>query len=482
MAIGLAVLATASGLAAQADQRAPVHKKAAAAKTAQAKTPQGKAAQDQTSQDQTAPESGQTVQDQTVPPTNLDLPSNLQIFGKLDPNVRKPTAVVNDSVITGTDVDQRVALIALANGAKLSKDESDKLRLQILRQLIDETLEIQEAKSDDVTVSADEINRSYAGVAKNLGKTAAQIGPFLRENGSSERSLKRQIEGELAWQRYLRRKVEPTINVGDAEVNGVLERLKAQRGTEEYELHEIYLKVDNAANQQQVFANTRQLLQQIEQGKLTFDNGARQYSQSSTAGTGGDLGWIKLSTLPDTLAAAAQQMQVGQIAGPIDTPGGFSILYLADKRQVGAADPRDSILSLKQLTVRFSSGVSPQEANNRAVGFGKSIQALQGCGTVERVAKQLGAEVVDNDAVRVRDLPPQLQDIMLKLQVGQATPPFGSPEQGVRALVLCGRNDAKAAELPRPDQVQNQLEEVRVNLRAQQKLRDLRRDAVIDYR
>ena len=48
--------------------------------------------------------------------------------------------------------------------------------------------------------------------------------------------------------------------------------------------------------------------------------------------------------------------------------------------------------------------------------------------------------------------------------------------------MLCGRSDAKAAELPRPAQVQNQLEEVRVNLRAQQKLRDLRRDAVIEYR
>ena len=148
-------------------------------------------------------------------------------------------------------------------------------------------------------------------------------------------------------------------------------------------------------------------------------------------------------------------MQVGQIAGPIDTPGGFSILYLADKRQLGSADPRDSILSLKQLTVKFPAGIAPQDAAARAASFGKSIQALQGCGTVEKVAGQLGAEVVDNDSVRVRDLPVQLQDIMLKLQVGQATPAFGSPEQGVRALVLCGRNEAKAAALPRADQVQN---------------------------
>ena len=49
------------------------------------------------------------------PQTGLDIPANLQIFGKLDPNVRKPTAIVNGTVITGTDVDQRVALIVAAN-------------------------------------------------------------------------------------------------------------------------------------------------------------------------------------------------------------------------------------------------------------------------------------------------------------------------------------------------------------------------------
>ena len=55
----------------------------------------------------------QTVQDESVPDnTGLNIPANLQVFGKVDPNVRKATAIVNDTVITGTDVDQRVALVA----------------------------------------------------------------------------------------------------------------------------------------------------------------------------------------------------------------------------------------------------------------------------------------------------------------------------------------------------------------------------------
>ncbi len=414
----------------------------------------------------------------------LDIPANLQIFGKLDPNIRKPTAIVNDTVITGTDVDQRVALIVAANEtneAKLTPDDLERLKFQVLRQLIDETLQIQEAKSAEIVITPDEIDQSFVRVSKQFKRTPAQMIAYLRKVGSSERSLKRQIEGELAWQRYLRKRVEPFVNVGDEEVKSILARLEAKKGSEEYNVHEIYLSA-NSSDSQQRFATARQIIGDIQQGKQPFEYFARQFSEASTRAVNGDLGWVRADQLPATLAEAMQSMQVGQVAGPIEVPGGFSIIYLTDKRQVLTADPRDARLSLKQLTMKFPSGTTQQQATAMAGDFAKATQAIRGCGTVEKVAAGIGAEVVDNDTVRIRDLPPQLQEIILKLQVGQSTPPFGSAEQGVRALVLCGRDDPQTGELPRADQVQNQLEEQRVNLRAQQKLRDLRRDAVVEYR
>lgn len=423
----------------------------------------------------------QTVPDDQVPQTGgLDIPTNLQIFGKLDPNVRKATAIVNGFVITGTDVDQRVALIAVANNAKLSAEETERLKPQVLRQLIDETLQIQEAKTAEITVTQAELTQSLTAVARNLGKSAAQLPAALVAGGSSERSLRRQLEGELAWQRYLRRRIEPTVNVGDEEVNALLGRLKASQGTEEFALKEIYL--GEGGDAQASLANARAIMGEVQKGQQPFEYYARQFSESSTRSVGGDLGWVRLVTLPDALATAAQQMNVGQVAGPIETPGGFSILYLTDKRRLGSADPRDSKLSLKQMTIRFPAGTTQADAGVRAAAFGKALQGIQGCGSVAKVAATVNAEVVDNDTVRVRDLPPQLQDIVLKLQVGQSTPPFGSPSEGVRALVLCGIDAPTAGSLPRADQVQGQLEQARVNLRAQQKLRDLRRDAVIEYR
>lgn len=210
----------------------------------------------------------QTVPDNGVPQTGLDIPENLQIFGKLDPNVRKPTAIVNGVVITGTDVDQRMALIIAANQYQLNDQERDQLRLMVLRGLIDEVLQIQEAKTSDITITSAEIDQAMGRVAKNFNQPPEKFGAFLRSIGSSERSVRKQIEGELAWQRYLRRTVEPRVNVSEEEVQSILDRMTKDKGTEEYHLYEIYKSA--GTNPQAVVAGMQGMMQAMKDGKQTF--------------------------------------------------------------------------------------------------------------------------------------------------------------------------------------------------------------------
>lgn len=421
----------------------------------------------------------QTVSDgDAVPTTNLNLPQTLTTFGKVEPNLRKATAIVNGEIITGTDVDQRLALIVLANGGKIPDEEVERLRVQVLRNLIDETLQIQEAKANKIEITPADVESSYARVSQNFKRTPAQMTAYLTTVGSSDRSIKRQIQGEIAWSRLLRRKVE--VNVSDAEVNSVLNRLKAARGTEEYHVGEIYLS-STPENAQEVFGNARKIIENVRKGG-SFQAYARQFSEASTAVQGGDLGWVRAGQLPEALGKAVQEVSVGQIVGPIEVPGGFSVLYLIDSRRILMADARDAVLSLRQLSLAFPAGMTPAEAQAKATEFGRATQTMGGCGKVEETAARLGAEVVDNDQVRVRDLPGPLQDLLLKLQIGQATPPFGSQAEGVRVLVVCGRDEPQSASDPSFEQIMAQLEEDRVNRRAQRYLRDLRRDAVVDYR
>jgi peptidyl-prolyl cis-trans isomerase SurA len=423
----------------------------------------------------------QTVDDSgDTPVAALNLPNDLTIFGKAEPNVRKATAIVNGTILTETDVDQRLALVLAANGGKIEDEERERLRLQVLRNLIDETLQIQEAKANEITIQPGEIEQTFSRVAGNFKRSPKDFAAYLREQGSSEASMKRQIEGELAWRRLLGRKVEPFVNVGEEEVQAVMGRLNASKGAQEYRIGEIFLS-STPATADETLANANRIIEQVRQG-ASFVAYARQFSEASTAAVGGDLGWVRGEQLPEALAAAAASMQPGQISAPIAVPGGYSIVSLTDKRQVMMADPRDALLSLKQLAITFPKGSTQASASPKVEQFAMAVRSIQGCGKANDAAATVGAEVVDNDQIRVRDLPAPLQQRLLNLQIGQATQPFGSVEDGVRSLVLCGRDDAQAGSGPSFDQIYAQMEEERVNRRARRYLRDLRRDAVVDYR
>lgn len=410
----------------------------------------------------------------------LNIPANPQMFGTNDPNVRRATAIVNGEIITGTDVEQRLALIVSANGGKIDGEEKERLRMQVLRNLIDETLQIQEAKAADVPADDGQVDASYERVAtQNFGQSADALEKYLARIGSSAASLKRQIRGEIAWQNLLRRNVQPFVNVSEGEVQEAMQRLQASKGTEEYRIGEIFLAATEE-NKPQVFANAEKIVEQLKQGG-SFVAYARQYSEASTAAVGGDLGWIRLAQLPTELATTAASMGPGQLAGPVEIRGGFSILYLIDKRQVLTADPRDALLSLKQISIEFPKGTTNEIATKRAAEFAAAVKAIKGCGDAEAQANKIGATVVANDQIKARDLPGALQETLLNLPIGQTTPPFGSIEEGVRVLMLCGRDDPQVNSGPSFDEMMAQIEDDRVNKRAQTYLRDLRRDAVIEY-
>ena len=411
--------------------------------------------------------------------STLNLPENPQVFGSAMPSVIKATAIINSEVVTQTDVDQRLALLALANGGKIPAEEVDRLRQQVLRNLIDETLEIQAAKAEKITIKPADIDKTLLRVASGVKQTPEQLAAFLETQNSSIKTLRRQIEGELAWQRLQRAKIESGVSVGDDEVKSVLDRLNASKGTEEYHIGEIFLPAP-AGTEAQVMSDATKILEQLRNGG-SFAGYARQYSQSSSAAVGGDLGWMRPEQLPDPIAAAIRQMAPGTISTPIANSGGVSIVAVQDTRKILTRDPRDAVLSLKQVSVNFPKGTSRQVAEPIVASFAEAARNVGGCGGADKMAADFHGEIVQQDTVKMRDLPPALQQLMLPMQVGQATQPFGSLDEGVRVLVICGRDETDPT-APSYDTVYNQKMEERINLRAQRYLRDLRRDAVIEFR
>ncbi|MCX7267913.1 MAG: peptidylprolyl isomerase [Sphingomonadales bacterium] len=383
------------------------------------------------------PLNAQSTPDSEGNDANLIAADGQQLFGKNDPNVRRATAQVNGEIITGTDMDHRLALIVAANENKLPPEELARFRAQILTNLIDETLQIQEAVANKIEVTDAEVDQYFDRVAQqNFKRPANQVEKYLTSIGASVAT--------------------PT----------------------EYRLGEIYLSATPEA-MPAVTENAKKIIDQLRQG-ANFVAYARQFSEASTASVGGDLGWLSLAQLPSSLATAAAGMNSNEVQA-VASPGGISILLLIDKRQVAMSDPRDSVLSLKQIAITFPAGTAEAQIAPLVKRFSEETQQIAGCGVADEMAAKLGADVVNRDGIKIRDLPAPLQQVMLDLQIGQSTPPYGSLQDGVRVFVLCGRDAPEVAASESFDEIMSRLEEERVNKRARIYLRDLRRDAVIEY-
>ncbi len=426
-----------------------------------------------------APANSQTVSDDAVQETSLAVPGGKLLGTRNDPNVRRATAVVNGEIITGTDIDQRIMLLTNGDVSQVPAEQKEQLRIEILGQLIDESLRIQESEANEIKIANTEIEEYITRVAKQTFKLSVpETEKHLAEMGSSIASLRKQVKAEIAWNRVLGRNVTPFINVSEDEVKAKLEQMDANKGKVEYRLGEIYLSA-NEQNREQVYETARKLLEQL-RGGAPFPEMAKQYSEASTAASGGDLGFVKLNVLPQAIATAALEMKANEIV-VVPVSGGVSLLLLIDKRQIGMSDPRDSTLELKQIAVDFPKGTTEAQAAPLVKRFADETQKINGCGAADSTAKSLGAEVVNRDNIRIGDLPGPLQQVMLGMNVGQSTPPYGSLEDGVRVFVLCGRNAPKEVAQKSFDQIQTEIEEERIERRAQLYMRSIRRDAIIDY-
>lgn len=410
---------------------------------------------------------------------SLRLPENPQVFGTAMPSVVKATAIVNGEVITQTDIEQRLQLLAIANGGQIPPDERDRVAQQVLRNLIDETLEIQAAKDEKIEIKKSDVDRTVQRVAQNVKQNPGQLAAFLQQNGSDIKTLRRQIEGEIAWQRLQHEKIESGVTVGDDEVKAVLDKLNKSKGTEEYRVGEIFL-ASTPATDAETLDTANKILTQL-RGGASFAGYARQYSVATTANVGGDLGWVRPEQLPTQLATVLKEMPAGSISNPIQVPGGYSIIAVQDTRKILTPDPRDAVLSLKQVSINFPKGTTREAAEPVVARFAEAAKNIGGCGGTDKIASEFHGEVVTSDGVKMRDLPAALQRLMVPMQVGQATQPFGSLEEGVRVLVICGRDEVDQS-APTYDDIYQQLNDERVNSRARRYLADLRRDAVIEFR
>jgi peptidyl-prolyl cis-trans isomerase SurA len=394
-------------------------------------------------------------------------------------------AVVNGDVISDADIANRARLFAISTGLPMSNEVIDRLKPQILRQLIDERLRVQEAQRRKIIIPDAQIAAAIKEIESRNGMPAGALRAKLASDGVSTRTLIDQIRAQLAWSQMLREAVGEKINITDADV-AEQQKLAAQRiGQPEYRLGEIFIPVDesNSSADAQRFAET--VISQLRAG-APFAMVAAQFSQTQTALEGGELGWVQPNQLDPEIARLASQMPVGAVSNPVRVPGGFSIVNLQGKREIG----RDiaTVVTLRQAFMPFTTPLTdpqnPTDQQRQALAKARSIiGSVNGCEQMEAVAKANNAanRPIDPGEVRVEGVsPPAFRTLLQTIPLGKPTEPLVSRD-GIAVLTVCTREQKNVGEITATE-IQRRLINERVEMLSRQMMRDLHRKANIDRR
>jgi len=244
----------------------------------------------------------------------------------------RPAAVVNDDVISILDLLMRTRLAILGAGAQDTPQVRQRFARQVLRRLIDERLQLQEASRLDISVTDQQVGDAVAGLAKQNNMTQEQFVGLLERRQILPNYLGDQVRAQLTWQLFVQRRLRPSVVVTPEEVEEVVNRISSQQGGIERRVGEIFLSVESAAQEQEVRQNAEKLFEELQKGG-NFTGLARQFSQSASASLGGDLGWLPVGELPSELETTLTQMRPGTVSPPIRTLTGFYILLLREVRE-----------------------------------------------------------------------------------------------------------------------------------------------------
>lgn len=251
-------------------------------------------------------------------------------------------AVVNGAAITRSDLNARIDLIALSTGLPPSAELKTKLAPQVLDMLIDEQIKSQEAAKYKIKVEDKEIENGFAMIAQQNNIPVATFKQGLAQRGINIATMKNQISAQIGWGKLIQKKIRPRIEVSEADIDSELGIMKLNLGHDQYKIAQIFLPPmtigkkngEGAQNQGQIRALADKLSSQLQQTPDAFPKVARQFSQSAGAEQGGLVGWVYEGDIPTELNAALTKMGVKSVSAPIETQGGYYILYLIDKRQI----------------------------------------------------------------------------------------------------------------------------------------------------
>jgi parvulin-like peptidyl-prolyl isomerase len=263
--------------------------------------------------------------------------------------VEKVAAVVGDSVILGSEVEEKAAPL-LAEATQITDPgkrnaRASALRHEVLERLIDDELILQQAGELKLTISNEQIDSSIEEIKRQNSIDDKQLREALKGQGMSMATYRADIKRQLLRFRVINIAVGSRVSVSDEDIKTYYERHMKTGSNTQVRASHIFVSIPEGADAAAVAekqAQAQRVLERARKGE-DFAKLARELSDDpATRGEGGDLGFFGKDMLPKPIEEMVFAMNVGDIRGPVRADRGFHVIKLVDRR-IKEAKPLEEV-------------------------------------------------------------------------------------------------------------------------------------------
>lgn len=234
-------------------------------------------------------------------------------------------AIVNNEVLTESEVSAEIR----EDVARIKKDyegEEQDRRIEhahhaAVTKLVERKLQLQQARAKNVTVSSEDL-------ARTLDEMKKQGDPIDPEDKKAVQGIREQI----LLMRVVEREVRGGITVGDSEMRRYFKEHENRFALpEEYTLSQILVIPRASETPADTHTRAQKVVDGLKAGEA-FEELALKYSDGVNAARGGRLGLVRQGELHAPIEQALANLEAGETTGAIETPEGFHIIRVDDRR------------------------------------------------------------------------------------------------------------------------------------------------------
>ena len=298
-------------------------------------------------------------------------------------------AVVNQELVTNAELQLRLARIREdAARNKTPLPPADQLRKQVLDVMVDERVQITNARENGPKIDEAELDRAMANVASQNQLTMAQLRERLQQQGMPYSTFRSNIRDQMMAERVREHEVNARIHVSNEEIDELLEKRQSEASKSvQYNIAQILVTVPENASVEvsaQRLARAEEALRRVSSGE-DFEAVARELSEDGNKARGGVIGLRPADRLPDLFVSAVSTLKPGEVSPTLHRSGaGFHILKLLERQEGGAFTVRQT--RARHILLRVSEQLSAPAASGRLAGFREDI--LAGKKTFEDLARE----------------------------------------------------------------------------------------------